>query len=154
MNIDKPCHNSSCELTATGRRSKKAHGVSLMQRSLWPRIFFDVFFLMQRDFKRICKRDRLRLLRKWRMKNEIKQYFILDKASVAHLPDSISVRKKTFAYIFKLNTNFPNQTNHFICRLNLEKIRLQSLLSCQGTIKIKRKSKEKNQKTDPWKDSV
>ena len=33
MNIDKPCHNSSCEPTATGRRSKKltdfsdAHGV-------------------------------------------------------------------------------------------------------------------------------
>ena len=39
MNIDKPCHNSSCEPTATGRRSKKltdctdAHGV------------FDGFFL-------------------------------------------------------------------------------------------------------------
>ena len=24
---EKPCHNSSCEPTATGRRSKKAHGL-------------------------------------------------------------------------------------------------------------------------------
>ena len=34
---------------------------------------------------------------------------------------AISVRKKTFAYIFKLNTNLPSQTNHLICRQNLEK---------------------------------
>ena len=27
MNIDKPCNNSSCEPTATGRRSKKTHGL-------------------------------------------------------------------------------------------------------------------------------
>ena len=46
----------------------------------------------------------------------------------------------------KLNTNFPNQTNHLICRQNIEKIRLQSLLSCQGTIRIKRKSKVKSKK--------
>ena len=65
MNRDKPCNNSFCEPAATERRSKKtltdrtdAHGV------------FDTdfltfsFFSMQRDFKRICKRDRLRLLRK------------------------------------------------------------------------------------------
>ena len=43
MNIDKPCHNSSCEPTATGRRSKKltdftdAHGVFYTD-------FFDLFF--------------------------------------------------------------------------------------------------------------
>ena len=34
---------------------------------------------------------------------------------------AISVRKKTFAYIFKLNTNLPNQTNHLICRQNQKK---------------------------------
>ena len=56
---------------------------------------------------------------------------------------AISVRKKTFAYI-KLNTNIPNQTNHLICRQNQRKIRLKSPLSCQGTIKIKRKSKSKS----------
>ena len=61
MNIDKPCNNSSCEPTATGRRSKNltdctdAHGVFDTD--------FLTFLLMQRDSKRICKRYRLRLLR-------------------------------------------------------------------------------------------
>ena len=44
MNIDKPCYNSSCEPAATGRRSKKTHGLSQMQRSLWPRIFLTFSF--------------------------------------------------------------------------------------------------------------
>ena len=61
MNIDKPCNNSSCEPTATGRRSKKTHGLHRCTRSLWPRIFL-TFLLMQMDPKRICKRYRLRLV--------------------------------------------------------------------------------------------
>ena len=32
--MDKPCHNSSCEPTATGRRSKKTHGFLGCARSL------------------------------------------------------------------------------------------------------------------------
>ena len=71
MNRDKPCHNSFCEPAATGRRSKKtltdrtdAHGV-FDHGFFWP-LFFDLYL----DFIRICKRCRLRLLRKWRMKNE------------------------------------------------------------------------------------
>ena len=62
MNIDKPCYNSFCEPAATERRSKNsriitdAHGV-------FDTDFFDLcFFSMHRDFRRICKRDRLRLV--------------------------------------------------------------------------------------------
>ena len=62
MNIDKPCNSSSCESAATGRRSKKAHGLSPMHTESLTRIFL-TFLLMQRDSKRICKRYRLRLLR-------------------------------------------------------------------------------------------
>ena len=63
MNIDKPCHNSSCEPTATGRRSKKSSRIAPMHTESLTRIFLTFsFFSMQRDFKRICKRDRLRLL--------------------------------------------------------------------------------------------
>ena len=42
---------------------KNTHGYHSCTRSLWPRIFFDLFFSMQRDSKRICKRYRLRLQR-------------------------------------------------------------------------------------------
>ena len=115
------------------------------------RIFL-TFLLMQRDSKRICKRYRLRLLR-FRLSCDMLffAYIYCPKESKCHALARFVlfvrlVFEKTFVYIFKLNTNFPNQTNHFICRLNLEKIRLQSLLSCQGTIKIKRKSKEKIKK--------
>ena len=62
MNIDKPCHNSSCEPTATGRRSKKSSRIAPMHTESLTRIFL-TFLLMQRDSKRICKRYRLRLLR-------------------------------------------------------------------------------------------
>ena len=62
MNIDKPCHNSSCEPTATGRRSKKNSQIAPMHTESLTRIFL-TFLLMQRDSKRICKRYRLRLLR-------------------------------------------------------------------------------------------
>ena len=62
MNIDKPCHNSSCEPTATGRRSKKNSRIAPMHTESLTRIFL-TFLLMQRDSKRICKRYRLRLLR-------------------------------------------------------------------------------------------
>ena len=44
MNIDKPCHNSFCEPAATGRRSKKTHGLSPMHTESLTRIFFDLFF--------------------------------------------------------------------------------------------------------------
>ena len=62
MNIDKPCHNSPCEPTATGRRSKKSSRIAPMHTESLTRIFL-TFLLMQRDSKRICKRYRLRLLR-------------------------------------------------------------------------------------------
>ena len=70
MNIDKSCYNSFCEPAATERRSKKltditdAHGV-------FDHGFFLTFsfFSMQRDFKRICKRDRLRLLRRMKKRS-------------------------------------------------------------------------------------
>ena len=60
MNIDKPCNNSSCEPTATGRRSKKSSRIAPMHtESLTD---FLTFLLMQMDSKRICKRYRLRLV--------------------------------------------------------------------------------------------
>ena len=59
--------------------------------------------------------------------NETVQYFTLDKASAAHLQDSLdscdSCSKKIYSrmnYIM-LTTNLPNQTNHLICRLNQKK---------------------------------
>ena len=58
----KPYHNSSCEPTATGRRSKKSSRIAPMPTESLTRIFL-TFLLMQRDSKRICKRYRLRLLR-------------------------------------------------------------------------------------------
>ena len=68
MNRDKPCHNSFCEPAATERRSKKAHGLHRCTRSLFTD-FFDLCFPMQRDYKRICKRDRLRLLRRMKKRS-------------------------------------------------------------------------------------
>ena len=63
-NRDKPCHNSFCEPAATERRSKKRSRIALMHTESLTRIFLTFsFFSMQRDFKRICKRERLRLLR-------------------------------------------------------------------------------------------
>ena len=45
MNIDKPCHNSSCEPTATGRRSKKRSRIYRMRtESLTTDSFFDLSF--------------------------------------------------------------------------------------------------------------
>ena len=43
MNIDKPCNNSSCEPTATGRRSKKSSRIApIHTESLTD--FFDLSF--------------------------------------------------------------------------------------------------------------
>ena len=58
----KPCYSSFCEPTATGRRSKKLTEYHRCTRSLWHG-FFLTFVFMHRDYKRICKRYRLRLLR-------------------------------------------------------------------------------------------
>ena len=46
MNIDKSCYNSFCEPAATGRRSKKTHGLSQMHTESLTRIFltFSFFF--------------------------------------------------------------------------------------------------------------
>ena len=45
MNIDKSCHNSSCEPTATGRRSKKRSRIYRMRtESLTTDSFFDLSF--------------------------------------------------------------------------------------------------------------
>ena len=68
--------------------------------------FFDLCFFMQRDYKRICKRARLRLLR-FRLSCDMLQYCIHTLPKGKQVPPTC-------------------------------KIRLKSLLSCQGTIKIKR----------------
>ena len=60
----------SVSLRPQNEGQKKTHGSHWCTRSLWHGFFWPLFFLMHRDFKRICKRDRLRLLGKWRMKNE------------------------------------------------------------------------------------
>ena len=63
MNIDKPCHNSFCEPRLQNEGQKKltdrtdAHGV-------FDTDFLTFVFSMHRDYKRICKRDRLQLQRK------------------------------------------------------------------------------------------
>ena len=44
MNIDKPCHNSSCEPTATGRRSKKSSRIAPMHTESLTTDFFDLSF--------------------------------------------------------------------------------------------------------------
>ena len=51
--------------------------------SLVRRIFFDLFFSMQRDYKRICKRDRLRLLIKWRINK--KKFFSFFTLTPSHM---------------------------------------------------------------------
>ena len=68
MNIDKSCYNSFCEPAATERRSKKTHGLS-DAHGVFDTDFFDLCFPMQRDYKRICKRDRLRLLRRMKKRS-------------------------------------------------------------------------------------
>ena len=68
MNIDKSCYNSFCEPTATGRRSKKSSRIAPMHTESLTRIFL-TFLLMQRDSKRICKRYRLRLLRRMKKRS-------------------------------------------------------------------------------------
>ena len=131
---------------------KKTHGLHRCTRSLWHGFFWPLFFSVQRDYKRICKRYRLRLL--WCSDCPVIYCYLVYILSLwEQVPPTckirqiraISVRKKTFAYI-KLNTNIPNQTNHLICRQNQRKIRLKSHLSCQGTIRIKRKSKFKSKR--------
>ena len=58
----------SLRLQNEGQKNSR---IAQMHTESLTRIFLTFsFFSMQRDFKRICKRDRLRLLRKWRMKNE------------------------------------------------------------------------------------
>ena len=106
MNIDKPCNSSSCEPTATGRRSKKAHGLHRCARSLWHGFFLTFVFSMQRDSKRICKRYRLRLLwlRPSNILSLIKQVPYTCRIRVIR---AISVRKDIRVYI-KLTTNLPN----------------------------------------------
>ena len=130
MNIDKPCNSSSCEPTATGRRSKKAHGLSPMHTESLTQIFLTFVFSMQRDSKRICKCNRLRLLR-FRLSCDMLffAYIYCPKESKCHalarfvlfvrlLPfgqwvfDKSRVQKKhsRMNYI-KLTTNLPNPTN-------------------------------------------
>ena len=62
MNIDKPCHNSFCEPAATERKSKKTHGFHRCNGVFDTDFFWPLFFDLHMDSKRICKRDRLRLL--------------------------------------------------------------------------------------------
>ena len=120
---------------------KNSHGLKGCTRSLWPRIFLTFVFSMHRDSKRICKRDRLRLLR-LRPSNILSLIEQVPHTCKIRLIRSISVRKNIRVYI-KLNTNLPNLPNHLMCRQNQKNIRLKSHLSCQGTIKIKTKIKRK-----------
>ena len=64
MDRDKSCNNSFCKPAATERRSKKRSRIYRMRtESLTTDLFWPLLFSMHRDFKRICKRYRLRLLR-------------------------------------------------------------------------------------------
>ena len=42
LTLNSICHNSSCEPAATELKSKNAHGLSQMQRSLFTDLFFDL----------------------------------------------------------------------------------------------------------------
>ena len=46
MNIDKPCHNSSCEPAATERRSKKRSRIITDAHGVFDTDFFDLCFLI------------------------------------------------------------------------------------------------------------
>ena len=129
MNIYKPCYNSFCEPAATERRSKKTHGLHRCTRSLWHGFFWPLSFDLYMDSKRICKRDRLRLLIKWRNnvrrpegKPIIQFRVYCPKESKCHALARFVlfvrlVFEKTFAYI-KLNTNIPNNTNIICMRIS------------------------------------
>ena len=51
MNIDKPCHNSSCEPTATERRSKKRSRIAPMHTESLTRIFLTFVFFDAKGFQ-------------------------------------------------------------------------------------------------------
>ena len=76
---------------------QKTHGSHRCTRSLWDGFFWPLFS-MQIDFKRICKRYRLRLL-KLRLSNILSLIKQVPQTCKIRLISSISVRKKTFAYI-------------------------------------------------------
>ena len=82
MNIDKPCHNSSCEPTATGRRSKKSSRIAQMHTESLTRIFLTFVF----DANRF--QTDLQALPLAAAEIKIIQHLILDKASAANLQDS------------------------------------------------------------------
>ena len=123
MSIDKPCHNSSCEPTATGRRSKKAHGLPMHTESLTTDLFFDLFFWCKgilNGFASVtacgcCNIDYPTSF-PWESKCRTLARFVRF---------AISVRKKTFAYILSWTrdlsktqwpkgSNLPNVPNiHF-----------------------------------------
>ena len=117
ITLNSTCNKSFCEPSATERRSKKltditdAHGVFNTD-------FFDLSFPMQRDSKRICKCDRLRLVLDHESPESHEYIPCRDLKDSSDSSDSCS--KKTFAYD-KLSTNLPNQTNHLICRQNQKK---------------------------------
>ena len=147
MNIDKPCHNSSCEPTATGRRSKKTHGLHRCTRSLWPRIFFDLFFWCKgilNGFASVnacgcCNIDYPTSF-PWESKCRTLARFVRF---------AISVRKKTFAYILSWTrdlskthwpkgSNLPNVPNiHFwVVNKKIRPIRVQKKHSRMNYIKL------------------
>ena len=92
------CYNSFCESAATERRSKKTHGFHRCTRSLWHGFFWPLFFSIHRDFKRICKRCRLRLLL-LRPSNILSLIEQVPHTCKIRLIRSISVRKNIRVWI-------------------------------------------------------
>ena len=145
----------SVSLRPQNEGQKNSRIITDLSRSLWHGFFWPLFFSMHRDYKRICKRDRLRLLRKWRMKNE--EWRMKNEEWRMRVK-----KKKNFFLFFTLTPSLSARNALFIgvsvVRVSVRvnplpshshtyphtKIRLKSHLSCQGTIKIKRKSKIKS----------
>ena len=125
MNIDKPCYNSSCEPSATVRRSKKLTEYHRCTRSLWHGFFWHLLF----DANRF-QTD----LQAWPLAAaEIEiimwyaivlyAYIVLRKASVAHLQN-------------------PSKIPIVLLRYNQNQNGNQNI------------NQNENQKTNPWRDSV
>ena len=111
-----------------------AHGV-FDTDFFWP-LFFDLYL----DFIRICKRDRLRLLRKWRNEVRRPKGKPMKNCRLRRLRNK--VRRPEGKPIIQFRVYCPKESK---CPRTC-KIRLKSPLSCQGTIKIKRKSKFKSKR--------
>ena len=94
MNIDKSCHNSSCEPSAAERRSKKAHGSHRCTRSLWHGFFWPLFFFdakgFQTDLQALPLAAAVIQIVVW-YAIILHTYIVLRKASAAHLQNPSTI---------------------------------------------------------------